>query len=135
MQIKLVRLTEINDTTLGVLMLDGWPHLSTLELRWNNNQRNISSIPMGTYRYVVHVSPRFGKTIRVEEVPERDGIIVHRGNTKLDTRGCILVGTAFGYLDELPAVRDSRRGMKKFRNLLGDTTEGMLMVTSAITMG
>jgi hypothetical protein len=129
MQIKLIRLIEIDDSTLGALMLDGWPYFSTLELGWNNNLRNISCIPMGDYKFVTYVSARHGKTIRVEAVPDRSDIIIHAGNTIQDTRGCILLGKGYGHVDDMPAVRSSRRAMKQFRNLLGDVTEGMITIS------
>lgn len=64
----------------------------TLELPWNNNQRNISSIPQGIYMGQRETHSRLGQVIRITGVPGRDGILIHTGNDSTATSGCILVG-------------------------------------------
>ena len=60
-------------------------------------------IAAGFYRLGVHRSERFGHydqrfspwhdgMIRVRDVPEFEGVLIHCGNTPEDTRGCLLVG-------------------------------------------
>ena len=69
----------------------------TLELPDLGNQRNMSCIPEGEYDCEKWLNTSKGDVIRVLNVPGRDGILIHRGNFaaggKVDTKGCILVGT------------------------------------------
>lgn len=49
-------------------------------------------IPAGTYPLVRTYSPRFKKLLPlVEQVPDREGIRIHRGSIPEHTQGCILV--------------------------------------------
>lgn len=98
--VPVVTLTRNQDDgvqTLGELDVDGtkW---NTLELSWKNNQRNISSIPKGTYDVIYTFSPKFMKyTYEIRGVPNRSGIRIHVGNYFNQIQGCILLGN--GYRD------------------------------------
>ena len=98
---KLINLLLIRDTfseksTIGELFLDGERICDTLENPWLDNQRNISCIPAGVYdvrlRLARESASRDYLHLLVEEVPNRDWILFHRGNYPKDTSGCILVG-------------------------------------------
>ena len=84
--------------TLGHLSVGGF-ECYTLELPWRNNRVNVSRIPEDTYIAVQHVSPRFGNSIWLPEVPGRTEILVHWGNFFRNTLGCILVGRTFFDID------------------------------------
>ncbi|MDR1593495.1 MAG: DUF5675 family protein [Prevotellaceae bacterium] len=52
-----------------------------------------TAIPTGTYRVIVNFSPAKKRMLpRLLDVPGFSGILIHRGNTKNDSSGCILVG-------------------------------------------
>ena len=92
----LIRDTFSKDSTLGELFLNGERMCDTLENPWQDNQRNISCIPEGVYDVRLRL-PRESATrdylhLLVQDVPDRDWILFHRGNTAKDTSGCILVG-------------------------------------------
>ena len=92
----LIRDTFTEESTIGELFLNGERICDTLENPWLDNQRNISCIPEGVYDVRLRL-PRESATrdylhLLVQEVPNRDWILFHRGNTAKDTSGCILVG-------------------------------------------
>jgi hypothetical protein len=95
----------------------------TLELPWNGNQHNVSCIPEGKYEVSKIYSPTKGKCFLLNSVPDRSEIMIHKGNFKDDTRGCILPGLFFedinddGNLD----VVESTKTMNKLLNLLPDS--------------
>jgi len=64
----------------------------TLELPWKNNQRRISSIPLGKYKCLPYSSAKYPDVLEVTGVSNRDKILIHAGNGPEHTHGCILVG-------------------------------------------
>ena len=107
----LIRDTFTEKSTMGQLFLNGELFCDTLENVWKDNQRNISCIPAGQYRVNLRrareSATRDYLHLIVENVPDRDYILVHRGNTAKDTRGCILVGRG----TEQDIVYNSRMSM------------------------
>jgi Family of unknown function (DUF5675) len=117
---KVVISRSYNDLeTLGTLYIfDGSTvvyNCNTLELPNLGNQHDISCIPEGEYDVVKITLPEFSEPVfQVLSVPNRTGILIHRGNyatgTQIDTKGCILVGNGFsdingdGNLDILDTV-------------------------------
>jgi hypothetical protein len=65
----------------------------TMELPHRGNAQCISHIPSGTYKAAAQENPRFGWHIRLADVPDRTGVLLHVGNSIEQTDGCILVGT------------------------------------------
>jgi hypothetical protein len=52
-----------------------------------------TAIPTGEYQVIVNLSPAKKRMLpRLLDVPGFSGILIHRGNTKHDSSGCILVG-------------------------------------------
>ena len=92
----LIRDTFSKKSTIGELFINGERICDTLENPWIDNQRNVSCIPEGVYPVRLRL-PRESATrdylhLLVQEVPNRDFILVHRGNFPSQTQGCILVG-------------------------------------------
>lgn len=131
MDVRLVRVAEHNGATLGTLAFDGLPELLTLENRWVDNRRVISCIPPGTYKIKRKVSPRFGLTYEVCQVPGRTHILFHAGNTHKDTSGCVLLGCRYGIIGGESAVLMSRVAMKRFMERLKDFPEAVLSIVDA----
>ena len=92
----LIRNTFSEKSTIGELFLNGERICDTLENPWQDNQRNISCIPEGVYpvrlRTARESATRDYLHLLVQEVPNRDFILVHRGNFPSQTQGCLLVG-------------------------------------------
>ena len=100
-EVKGVNLLIIRDTftdvsTIGNLYLDGEWLCDTLELPYLDNQRNISCIPEGQYKVRLRTARESATRdylhLLVQDVPNRDYILFHIGNSAKDTRGCVLVG-------------------------------------------
>ena len=94
MNIQLKRRYLGEGYTIGSLSIDGQYFCDTLE----DVVRQVkvygkTAIPYGRYNIILNVSPRFGRILpRLIDVPQFDGVLIHRGNTAEDTAGCILVG-------------------------------------------
>jgi hypothetical protein len=69
----------------------------TLELPFLANKKQISCIPMGTYRAIKTKSNSKGEVLLIKQVPDRSSILVHVGNYSKDTLGCVLVGRNIEY--------------------------------------
>lgn len=116
MELELDRIAWRDSYTIGKLFIDGKYFCDTLEdtdrgLRQDlppevnraKKRKGKTAIPTGRYRVTLDVvSPRFkskkmyefcdGRLPRLINVPAFDGILIHVGNTAVDTDGCILVG-------------------------------------------
>ena len=106
MKVVISRKYTDNETMGSLFVLLGYDLLfscKTMELSNKGNQHNISCIPPGTYHTIKYNSPNKGMVFLLENVPGRSGIEVHAGNyatgKKIDTQGCILVGSGFEDID------------------------------------
>ena len=92
----LIRDTFTEESTVGELFINGERICDTLENPWRDNQRNISCIPEGEYpvrlRLARESASRDYLHLLVQDVPNRDWVLVHRGNFPSQTKGCVLVG-------------------------------------------
>lgn len=119
MRAILVRLEEGNNQTLGELnVYSGIERLfscKTLELPYVMNLTGISCIPKGNYTVVPRYSEKYKKHYHVLDVHNRTHILIHVGNYKTQTEGCILIGKSFAYIndDELLDISSSRKTLKE----------------------
>lgn len=131
---NIVRVSYMENQTLGVLMqrredaFEFEPFALTLERPWRDNRRNESCIPTGYYFAKRTLSPKFGDTFEVVNVPGRSHILFHTGNINDDTHGCIIVGEEFGKLHGKIAVLSSRRGFNEFMDRLAGVDHFALYV-------
>ena len=98
MNLKLVRKTFTEESTIGELSIDGKFECFTLEDKVRAVKiHGATAIPEGIYEVIINFSSRFKRPLpRLLKVPNFEGILIHPGNTAADTEGCILVGTGKG---------------------------------------
>lgn len=111
---SLIRVSYTKYGTFGVLLEEDIPFAVTLERPWEDNRRNVSCIPLGVYTCKRIISPKFGDTFEVLNVPGRSHILFHKGNLNEDTHGCILVGEYFDPLYGKPAILASGKAFWEF---------------------
>lgn len=132
MKFTILRVSYRPDGTFGVIFCGDLPFALTLEREWKNNERNLSCIPVGEYVCRrVKLPPRFPNTFQVMDVPDRDGILIHRGNLMEHSRGCILVGEQFDVLGNHCAVTASDKGFEEFMLRASSVDEFDLSIISA----
>jgi len=123
LKIYLKRTEESDQGTFGYIAI---PELGvsyyTAELPWRDNKRGISCIPKGRYILSPFSSEKHPNTYLVENVQDRDSILIHIGNYsgdeskgfKSDSDGCILLGKGLGYLGKQRAIISSKQAIKEF---------------------
>lgn len=111
MRLKLTRDRADGKSTVGILSKEDGHLCFTLEDPWHPVKiPGETCIPAGTYNlrvkpigsskfdHGVHAYAKRFPTfyrgmIELEDVPEFQGVLIHCGNSAVDTRGCVLVGT------------------------------------------
>ncbi len=98
MELTLIRDRYTKKSTTGQLSVNGVWECFTLEDRIRPARikiRRETCIPAGRYQVkVVWSSKRNREVPLLLDVPNFTGILIHPGNTDIDTEGCILVGQA-----------------------------------------
>lgn len=103
---ELRRIFFSEEYTIGKLYINGIYFCDTIEdkVRDLNEDGDLddlgetkvwgkTAIPYGTYKFIMSFSQRFQRVLpRLLNVKGFDGILIHSGNTAIDTHGCILVG-------------------------------------------
>lgn len=105
LELKLVRFSDANGCTLGTMFLNDVFECFTLEDPHRETKiKKITRIPSGTYEVELRTqgstskryARRYGDThkgmLHLKNVPNFKYILIHCGNAKEDTEGCILVG-------------------------------------------
>lgn len=107
---------DTGKSTYGTLFLDGAFRCYTLEDSGANGYGKGCCIPPGRYRVVWEPSHRLKRhTLRLKDVPGRDGILLHAGNTAADCVGCILLGRSRMGNDQ---IGESRVAVSSLENWL-----------------
>lgn len=127
MKLELYRHTKTvrKDQTLGtMLLISNYEQIlwscKSLELPWRENKRQLSCIPAGSYKISKWNSPKHGACIKIHNVEGRTNILIHAGNYKRQTLGCILVGERFKDLDgdRITDITNSRKTLTELMDLL-----------------
>ena len=89
MEILLMR-SYFENGTNGELFIDSRFTCNSIELPWLDNQHGISCIPEGSYPLQLRYSRQHGQHLLVNNVPNRNLILVHPANDALtELKGCI----------------------------------------------
>lgn len=100
MEIKLTRHSFTNTSTISDIQVDGeWCCFCLedidrrLETHPDAKIKGQTAIPLGRYRIIRTMSPRFKKVLPLLlDVPGFSGVRIHSGNSPKNTDGCILPG-------------------------------------------
>lgn len=96
MELKVVRNTFTDESTIGDLYLNGEFFCYTLEDFYRPNGEKVygkTAIPEGRYEIVINFSNKFKRELPLLlNVSNFKGIRIHPGNTAENTEGCILLG-------------------------------------------
>lgn len=106
MELTVIRYSSKEESTLGLLLINGTFAAYTLEDEARTvKKQNETRIPAGKYevklrkeggfqqRYLKKYGPTFHKgMLHVQDVPNFTWILIHIGNDDDDTAGCLLVG-------------------------------------------
>lgn len=131
MELRVERYAFYNDTTLGVLYINNVFEAYTLEDKVREKKIPAeTAIPAGKYDVVITDSEHFGRRMPlIKNVPGFDGIRIHSGNTKKDTKGCLLVGSRV----EEKAIYDSRKAFNRLFGKLDEAQKNGEKITIEIT--
>jgi len=112
-EVTIVRLDKNHDGIFGEMLIDNKRFCKTLE-------HPDLKIPPDHYLCKKVDSPKFGSVYEITEVDGRTHILIHVGNVKEDTTGCVVLGSKRGDLGGKAAVLDSRKAINKFHEEMDD---------------
>lgn len=105
----------LTDRTLGSIYRNGETIAKTLELPWVQNRRGISCVPESIYR-VLRQPPKESRPywyFRLPNVPNRSGILIHRGTEPGHSKGCILTASRFRNINtSQPSLEESGKKLQ-----------------------
>ena len=114
---NLIRVALNEHGMFGVLVDREIPFAVTLE----PDGVDVKYIPSGTYDCRSTMYHKGGYPTFEIIVPGRSRILFHKGNTEVDTKGCVLVGEEFGVINGKPGILQSGRGFSEFMASVGDS--------------
>lgn len=136
--IELKRFIYTKQETIGVLSINGENFFTLEDTVRNEKIFGKTAIPNGEYPLKLTESPKFGKyfhykngilipstksgethfLILIDKIPNYSRVLIHWGNTNVDTNGCILVGTDVVKLENSYMIKRSKEAYMKLYPLL-----------------
>lgn len=74
--------------------------LKTIELVWQDNEKRKSCIPEGVYKVTPRKSAKYGSHFLINNVENRDAILIHPANYARELLGCISLGLSHKDIDK-----------------------------------
>jgi hypothetical protein len=118
----LIRLEKSDQGLIGVLRLDDAVFCLTLEL-------DTTFLKAGCYHCQRFSGTKWPDTFEIE-VPGHTAVLFHAGNTEVDTKGCVLLGSSVGKLKGDRAVLNSGETFRQFLEALKGRDFFTLFVTN-----
>ena len=103
----------------------------SLERGWNDNAKNISSVPVGIYRVVLEYSNKFKRYLyELKGVKNRTECKFHSANYWYQLNGCIALGKSVADMnhDGYNDITSSRSTMRNFEKAIGGDAEFLLII-------
>lgn len=128
--IELTLMRGLSDVrgTIGILYF-GDEHCFSLEDPWKRNEPNVSCIPAGWYDLERDTFKDKYENFRVvNPPPRRSAIEIHKGNTRDDTQGCILLGEALSLTPVNFLLQRSSAGFGRFMEFMEGRDEALLII-------
>lgn len=104
--------------TFGALLIAREVFCWTLEPPEFGNMKSFACIPAGQYECQRVVSPKFGTTYEICNVPYREHVLFHAGNVVQDTTACVLLAETQGKLRGNRAILNSGKTFTTFLNTM-----------------
>ena len=135
--LTLIRQEFSADASFGVLLLRKQIFCYTLELAWNENIQNHSSIPCGLYPFVRRDSWRgsqkYGHTYQVMDVPGRTDILIHPANWSHELLGCFATGQTIAKMRGERAIINSGGTFRALMKALAGVNETTIQIMEVRT--
>ena len=137
MKLNLIRYSSNEESTLGLLYIDGIFECYTLEDEYNSEKiKGETRIPEGLYKinFRKQLSPMAEKYqeryywfkwhLEIQDIPGFTHVYIHIGNSDDDTEGCILVGnTANNNQIEDGFIGQSRSAFQDLYNVIKEALD------------
>lgn len=113
---------EATDDYIRSRLVCGDIEFHCIERPWKDNKVRESCIPVGVYKVLPLDRSGSGKYVDVwhlQDVEGRTEILIHAGNTKNDSVGCVIIGSERGELNGEAAVLGSKKALAKLNEVTG----------------
>lgn len=126
---EIIRLWESEEHgTFGAMKIQKAPFCWTMEPPDRENVQNRSSIPAQQYACKRTLSPKYGETFEITNVPGRTHVLFHPLNLATETKACVGLGDELGELRGRKAILDSRKTFNRFMGIFAGFSEFHLTI-------
>lgn len=146
MKLTLQRINGAKESTIGVLYINGAFACFTIEDEYRTVKvKGETRIPSGTYKIILRTEggkhenykSKFPQTHKgmlwIQDIPNFQYVLIHIGNTDIDSEGCILVGDSVAQnITERGMIAGSTNAYQRIYTIVASAIEKGEMVTIEI---
>ena len=146
MKLTLQRIHGGKESTIGILSIDGVFSAFTIEDEYRTVKvKGETRIPSGTYKIILRKEggkhenylKKFPQTHKgmlwLQDIPNFQYVLIHIGNTDIDSEGCILIGDSISQnITERGAIAQSSNAYARIYPTIANTIDKGEMVTIEI---